>query len=183
MFSYIESDNSINEVILSGGDPLMLPLEELKNILARLDDIDHVKTIRIHSRLPIVMPESVNPQSFETKKSVVLVVHCNHPNEIDDKVKARLKELREMGVIIFNQSVLLKNINDNIDALVDLSEKLFEVGVIPYYLHILDRVKGTAHFYVNIDTARKIYFEMQERLPGYLVPKLVVETEKGKEYV
>jgi len=183
VFSYIKNDNSIDEVILSGGDPLMLPPKKLKEMLGKLSSINHVKRIRVHSRMPIVMPERVDAKLLRAKKPVVLVVHCNHPNEINNEVAKKLKLFRKYNIPVFNQSVLLKNINDSASILVDLSEKLFAVGVVPSYLHTLDKVKGAAHFYVNLEEAKKIYGKMQKRLSGYLVPKLVIEIENRKKYV
>ena len=183
VFSYIESNILINEVVLSGGDPLMLTSKKLREILDRLNSIDHIARIRIHSRLPIVMPDRIDSKLLQNKKPIILVVHCNHPNEINKEVAKKLKLLKKKNITIFNQSVLLRNINDSADILISLSEKLFACGVLPYYLHMLDKVKGSAHFYVNLDRAKKIYHIMKARLPGYLVPKLVLETKKEKKYV
>lgn len=183
VFVYIKKRPAISEVILSGGDPLMLATSELTEIMQQLAQIAHIKRLRIHSRAPIVAPERPITKLTHTRLPVVLVVHCNHPNEIDASVMQVLKTLRQTGVTLFNQSVLLRSINDNADILVTLSEKLFGAGVLPYYLHMLDKVKGAAHFYVETDRAKQIHLEMQTKLPGYLVPKLVVEIKNKKIYV
>ena len=183
VFTYLKSDPVISEIILSGGDPLMLPASELAEIIQQLAQIPHIKRLRIHSRVPIVMPEKSIHNLTQTRLPIVLVVHCNHPNEIDESVSQALSAFRQMGVTLFNQSVLLRGINDNAEVLISLSEKLFGAGVLPYYLHMLDKVKGAAHFYVETDRAKQIYLEMQAKVPGYLVPKLVVENQNRKTYV
>jgi len=183
VFVYIKKHPVISEVILSGGDPLMLAAGELTEIIQQLAKIPHIKRLRIHSRAPIVVPEWPITKLTQTRLPVVLVVHCNHPNEIDESVVRTLGAIRQTGVTLFNQSVLLRGINDNADVLVALSEKLFGAGVLPYYLHMLDKVKGAAHFYVETDRAKQIYLEMQTKLPGYLVPKLVIEIQNRKIYV
>lgn len=182
VFNYIVKHSAISEVILSGGDPLLLDNKELVEIIQQLAAISHIKRLRIHSRIPIVMPELVNFNLTQTRLPIVFVIHCNHPNEINAEVIQVLEELRRSGVTILNQSVLLRGINDKPEVLLALSEKLFNAGVLPYYLHVLDKVKGAAHFYVTISRARKIYFELQAQLAGYLVPKLVVEIE-GRKYI
>ena len=183
VFSYIKNDSTVTEVILSGGDPLMLAQGKLKEIMDQLAQIPHIKRIRIHSRVPIAMPKLITSRLIQSKIPVVLIIHCNHPNEINDDVMECLDLLRKQNITIFNQAVLLKGVNDDSEVLVALSEKLFSVGVIPCYLHILDKVKGAAHFYVNIERAKKIYSEMQKKLSGFLVPKLVVEVKNKKKYV
>jgi EF-P beta-lysylation protein EpmB len=182
-FSYIKNDKSITEVILSGGDPLMLPSDKLKWLMDQIAKIPHVKRIRIHSRVPIVMPELIKVNTIKSKLPVVLVVHCNHPNEINSKVVKCIKLLTQQNITVFNQAVLLRNINDCSRILTSLSEKLFNVGIIPYYLHILDKVKGAAHFYVGSKKAKEIYRKLQKILPGYMVPKLVVEIKNRKHYL
>jgi len=193
VFSYIKNDPTITEVILSGGDPLMLKPRELKEIMDRLAAIHHVARIRIHTRVPIVMPERITAKLLKIilpalcrggkVMPLVLVVHCNHPNEINIGVVKALTLLYKQKIPLFNQSVLLHKVNDDSATLVALSEKLFSAGVIPCYLHLLDKVKGAAHFQVNIAKAKRIYLEMQMRLPGYLVPKLVMEVKNRKKYV
>ncbi|MDR1012625.1 MAG: KamA family radical SAM protein [Coxiellaceae bacterium] len=183
VFNYIEHDSSINEIILSGGDPFMLAIQDLKEIINKLSDISHVKRIRIHSRVPIVMPEKIKMAIFNVRCPLILVIHCNHPNEINSEVENTLKLIRKKNITILNQSVLLRGINDDAKVLVNLSEKLFKVGVMPYYLHIMDKVKGAAHFYVGTTKAKEIYRKMREKLPGYLIPKLVIELQGKKEYL
>jgi L-lysine 2,3-aminomutase len=174
-FAYIKDHPKVSEVILSGGDPLMLDPDNLIKLIEWIADISHIKRLRIHSRMPIVMPERQIPSLTQTHLPIVLVVHCNHANEIDASVAQAIDELRKTGVIVFNQTVLLRGINDNAQVLISLSEKLFNAGVLPYYLHMLDKVKGAAHFYVDESRAKQIHLEMQSKLPGYLVPKLVVD--------
>jgi L-lysine 2,3-aminomutase len=183
VFTYIKDHPTISEVILSGGDPLMLVADKLIDIIKQLAKISTIKRLRIHSRVPIAMPEHIIPRLTQTRLPIILVVHCNHPNEIDSNVMRALRNLQQTGVIIFNQSVLLKGVNDNANILIALSEKLFEVGVLSYYLHLLDKVKGAAHFYVGKTRAKQIHTEIQAKLPGYLVPKLVVEIQNKKTYV
>lgn len=184
VFIYIKQHPTISEVILSGGDPLMLTTDELTAIIKGLEKIPHIKRVRIHSRVPIVMPEKViNTTLPQTHLPIILVVHSNHPNEIDDNVAHAINRLRLSGITLFNQSVLLRGINNNASILTSLSEKLFNVGIIPYYLHMLDKVKGTTHFYIDSDEAKQIHLEMQNKLPGYLVPKLVIELQSKKTYV
>jgi L-lysine 2,3-aminomutase len=183
VFNYIKNHPNINEVILSGGDPLVLNANELIKIIKLLAKIPHLKRLRIHSRVPVVTPERFIPKLTITRLPVVLVVHCNHPNEINAEVVQNLNRLHKTGVTIFNQSVLLRGINDNAKILIALSEKLFAAKVIPYYLHLLDKVTGAAHFCVNKNKAKKMHCELQKKLPGYLVPKLVVEVNNRKLYV
>ncbi len=176
---YLARDTSISEVILSGGDPLSLPDARLAPLAERLAAIPHLKYLRIHTRLPIVLPERVDGQLLDwltgTRLKPIMVVHANHAREIDDNVCAALARLARRGVTLFNQSVLLKGINDSAEALIALSQGLFDAGVTPYYLHLLDRVQGTAHFEVSETRARELMAEVRARLPGYLVPRLVRE--------
>ncbi|MDF2530050.1 MAG: epmB [Gammaproteobacteria bacterium] len=176
---YIQNDPSITEVILSGGDPLMLSDKPLQNLLHKIAEICHVKTLRIHTRLPIVLPERISDTLVEILKDsrlkTVIVVHCNHSNEIDAQVAQAFAKLKAAGVTLFNQAVLLAGVNDQVDAQVSLQQKLFENGVLPYYLHLLDKVQGSAHFLVTDEAAKQLMFEMTQRLPGYLVPKLARE--------
>ncbi len=175
----IRSDASITEVILSGGDPLILSDKYLSELVQHLVRISHVKRLRLHTRLPIVLPERVNDELLTlltgTRLQVVMVVHANHPNEIDESVNKVLQRLVEVGMTVLNQSVLLRGVNDNATTLIALSERLFNSRVLPYYLHLLDRVQGAAHFEVPIETAALLLEEMRIALPGYLVPKLVKE--------
>ena len=174
----IGGDPSITEVILSGGEPLMLTDAHLGRLLDRIAAIDHVRRVRIHTRMPVVIPQRVTPRLVEVLASVrprtVIVTHFNHANEVDD---ACVRAMRAMDrFTLLNQSVLLRGVNDDREALVDLSERLFAAGVLPYYLHMPDAVAGTAHFDVAVERALALHRQLAERLPGYLVPRLVRET-------
>lgn len=181
--AYIQNNSSIQEVILSGGDPLLLSDQRLANLIKQIGAINHIKRIRIHSRLPIVLPARISPELLAIFKqscaSIILVTHSNHGNELSDQVSAACKALKLNNCTLLNQTVLLKDINDNVQALKSLSEKLFSCGVLPYYLHLLDRARGTAHFEVMQTEAIKLHQDLQHQLPGYLVPKLVQE-QAGK---
>jgi L-lysine 2,3-aminomutase len=186
---YIKSDPTITEVILSGGDPLLLSDARLASLIRQLEAIGHIKRIRIHSRLPIVLPARVTDELVKTlalcSKQTVLVVHSNHANEINERVIAACKSLKNSGITLFNQSVLLKGVNDNAAILCELSEKLFAVGIIPYYLHLLDKATGTGHFDVAEIETKILIEQVKNTLPGYLVPKLVKEIAgaEAKQYV
>ena len=180
----IASDASIDEVILSGGDPLSLATSKLAELTDALASIPHLKRLRIHTRLPTVLPERVDAALLAWLRAlpwpVTVVVHVNHANEFDGKVDAALASLRETGaaskgIVLLNQAVLLRGVNDSVDALADLSERSFASGVLPYYLHQLDRVAGTAHFEVEDARARGLHAALAARLSGYLVPRLVRE--------
>ena len=175
----IERDDSIREVILSGGDPLMLSDDRLSELVARLENIAHLKTLRIHTRLPVVLPQRVDSSLLSwiarTRLKVVMVIHCNHGNELDGEVASALAALADHRVMLLNQSVLLKGVNDSSETLAELSWALFEQGVLPYYLHQLDRARGTGHFEVEQERAILIRDELLTILPGYLVPRLVQE--------
>ena len=179
MLDYVRDDASIHEVILSGGDPLIMPDERLNKLVASIEAIPHVKRLRIHTRLPVVIPQRVSQPLIEmlvdTRLSTVIVAHFNHANEIDKDVAIAFAALRRAGITLLNQSVLLAGVNDDDVALCDLSEALFEVGILPYYLHLPDRVRGTSPFHVDTDTAPRLHTTIQSKLPGYLVPKLVRE--------
>lgn len=181
----IAADPSISEIILSGGDPLSLSDQRLTTLTQALARIPHIKRLRLHTRLPIVLPERVNDDLLawlsSTGLQTVIVVHANHANEIDQTVGDALQQLVHEGFTVLNQAVLLKGVNDNIDALVALQERLFMYQVLPYYLHMLDKVKGAAHFDVPLATAQALMEQLRIRLPGYLVPKLVREIA-GKPY-
>jgi len=174
-------DPTIQEVILSGGDPLLLPDDRLAALAGDIASIPHVRRLRIHTRLPVVLPERVDEALVEwlaaCRLPVVIVIHVNHPQEIDVNVIRALTALEAAGATLLNQAVLLRGINDSSEVLAELSTRLFECGVLPYYLHLLDRVAGAAHFEVDEDRAREIMGDLQARLPGYLVPKLVREVE------
>jgi len=177
----LKRDKTIKEVILSGGDPLMLNDDELGSLLYA---IPKNINIRIHSRMPIAMPKRFSPSLWHLFKRLgsrlIFVAHANHPGELDGKSKKIFERLRECKATVLNQSVLLKGVNDSAKILAELSEKLFSQGVLPYYLHQLDRAQGTAHFEVPQKKAKAIFAELKELLPGYLVPRFVKET-KGKK--
>ncbi len=177
--AYIASEPSIGEVILSGGDPLSLDDDVLRDLAGEIARIPHVKRLRIHSRMPIVLPERVDDRLLSrlqaTRLRVVLVVHANHAREIDAEAAGALDRLRAAGFALFNQAVLLRGVNDDVAALRDLSEALFAAGVNPYYLHLLDRVRGAAHFALPEAAAARLVRELMAELSGYLVPRLVRE--------
>ncbi len=176
---YIAQHRQLNEVILSGGDPLMAKDHELSWLIEQIAAIPHIKRLRIHSRLPVVIPARITDELVslcaETRLQVILVTHINHANEINAELSQQLARLRAEKVTLLNQSVLLKGVNDSVPAQVALSEALFDAGVLPYYLHVLDKVQGAAHFYVSDEQARAIIAGLIEQVSGYLVPKLTRE--------
>lgn len=176
---YLRDDDSIREVILSGGDPLASSDRRLASLVSRLGEITHLKRLRIHSRLPVVIPQRVDDALLgwlgATRLQTVMVLHINHANEIDDAVIAACRRLSDIGVTLLNQSVLLRGVNDDVDTLETLSERLFDAGILPYYLHVLDPVEGAAHFDVPDDEARTLIEALRARAPGFLVPRLVRE--------
>ena len=184
--NYIESQPDVNEVIFSGGDPLTLSNRKLKLWIERLESLPQIKFLRIHSRVPIVIPNRVDEELVSLLKNsrlrIILVVHSNHAAELDDLTCARLSLLVQQQITVLNQAVLLKGINNSAQVLVDLSYRLFDAGVMPYYLHVLDKVKGAHHFDLSPKEINLIYKDVLENLPGYLVPKLVREIagEKNK---
>lgn len=175
----IRADASITEVILSGGDPLTLSDRRLAVLWQGLAAIPHLRRVRIHSRLPVVLPERIDAGFLEAWSALpldkVFVVHANHTREIDDTVRTAIAELRAADTTVLNQAVLLRGINDRLADQVELSEALFAAGVLPYYLHVLDRVAGAAHFDGSTDAAQRLAAELAAHLPGYLVPRLVRE--------
>jgi len=182
---HIKNDPSISEIILSGGDPLTLADHRLRDLIQKLSDISHLQRLRIHSRLPIILPDRINEHMIKwltnTRLKSVLVVHTNHGNELDKDVATAMQRLHDINIPVFNQSVLLKGVNDSAEILADLSERLFDIGIIPYYLHMLDPVAGAAHFKVDEASARSIMLKLYKTLPGYLVPRLVREIA-GSQY-
>ncbi|MBA2481327.1 MAG: EF-P beta-lysylation protein EpmB [Planctomycetes bacterium] len=172
-------DGSLRELILSGGDPLTLPDEQLSEIARAAGAVPHLQRLRIHSRLPVVLPERVDDRLLEwftgARLSPVMVIHANHPRELSASVASACSRMRRAGITLLNQSVLLRGVNDSVDTLVALSERLFEIGVMPYYLHALDRVAGSAHFEVEDERAAGLMRSIAARLPGYLIPKWVRE--------
>jgi len=183
---YIESQPDINEVIFSGGDPLTLSNRKLKLWIDRLESLAQIKFLRIHSRVPIVIPNRVDKELVSLLKNsrlrIILVVHSNHAAELDDFTCAKLSLLAQQQITVLNQAVLLNGVNNSAQVLVDLSYRLFDAGVMPYYLHVLDKVKGAHHFDLSPEQINLIYKDVLESLPGYLVPKLVREIagEKNK---
>ncbi|MCS4504404.1 EF-P beta-lysylation protein EpmB [Arhodomonas aquaeolei] len=175
----LRGDPSIEEVILSGGDPLSLSDRRLAALAEGLAGIGRVRRLRVHTRLPVVLPERVDDGLLDwlagTRLAPVMVIHANHPAELDGDVAAALARLRENGVTLLNQTVLLRGVNDAVATLAALSERLFEQGVMPYYLHLLDPVRGAGHFDVDEREAAGLMRGLADRLPGYLVPRLVRE--------
>jgi EF-P beta-lysylation protein EpmB len=184
---YIADDPSIKEVILSGGDPLVASDRQLAELVEQIADIPHVSRLRVHSRLPIVIPQRITDDCLAwltgSRLQAVMVIHCNHPNELDSEVGTALEKMANAGVTLLNQSVLLGGINDNLAALIALSETLHRYRVLPYYLHLLDRVKGAAHFDTDENQAKQLISQMMTHLPGYLVPKLVREVSNQRSKV
>jgi L-lysine 2,3-aminomutase len=176
---HLRHDSSISELILSGGDPLALATSKLEELSHGLAAIPHVTRLRIHTRLPVVLPERIDASFLSWLGALplqkVVVLHANHANELDASVEAACARLHDAGVTLLNQSVLLRGVNDDGGVLAELSERLFAVGVLPYYLHQLDRVQGTAHFEVDDARAQALVDTLRARVPGYLVPKLVRE--------
>lgn len=176
---YLQESPQINEVILSGGDPLSLNNRQLFLWLERLESVKTVQTLRIHSRVPIVIPQRLDDELLkrlsQSRLNVVLVVHCNHANEINDETAYYLRKIRKNNIHALNQSVLLKGVNDTLASLTDLSYRLFECGILPYYLHALDQVQGASHFEVEGKKMYNLYQQLLATLSGYLVPKLVRE--------
>ena len=176
---YIATHPELDEIIFSGGDPLMAKDHELDWLLTQLEGIAHIKRLRIHSRLPIVIPARITDELVarldRSRLQILLVNHINHANEIDSAFRFAMARLRSIGVTLLNQSVLLRDVNDNARTLADLSNALFDAGVMPYYLHVLDRVQGAAHFMVSDEEARQIMRELLTLVSGYMVPKLARE--------
>jgi EF-P beta-lysylation protein EpmB len=176
---HLRENPSITELILSGGDPLALATSKLEELGHGLAELPHVVRLRIHTRLPVVLPERIDAALLAWLRALplqkVVVLHANHANELDAGVDEACARLRDAGCTLLNQSVLLRGVNDQADILAQLSERLFAAGVLPYYLHQLDRVRGVAHFEVDDARARALVDALRAQLPGYLVPKLVRE--------
>ncbi|MFO7304859.1 MAG: EF-P beta-lysylation protein EpmB [Gammaproteobacteria bacterium] len=175
----LQADATLSEVILSGGDPLSLSDRRLRELTDKLACIPHIRRLRIHTRYPVVLPARIDEELLNWLQSLpiqrVIVIHANHPREIDEEVIAGCRALAAAGATLLNQSVLLAGVNDSPDTLAELSEALFAAGVLPYYLHMLDRVQGAAHFEVPIERALALHEALAARLPGYLLPRLVRE--------
>ena len=180
---YIKADTRIHEVILSGGDPLLAKNNILEALVLQISSIAQIRTLRIHTRIPVVLPERIDDGLLSCLKSTplskVIVLHCNHPQELNQSVAESCEKLRNAGCHLLNQSVYLKGINNDANILAKLSEQLFACGVIPYYLHVLDKVQGAAHFDTQMNEVLATFHELQRLLPGYLVPRLARE-EAGK---
>ncbi|BCB08391.1 EF-P beta-lysylation protein EpmB [Vreelandella venusta] len=176
---YLRTDTSLNEAILSGGDPLAANDRQLAWLVEQLENIPHLKRLRIHTRLPVVIPDRIDDALLgwlaATRLQKVMVLHINHANEIDQAVIDACTRLKQAGVTLLNQSVLLRGINDSVSTLATLSERLFEAGVLPYYLHVVDPVQGAAHFDVPDAEAKALVKQLLEHLPGFLMPRLVRE--------
>lgn len=178
--AYIAADPLITEVILSGGDPLVAPDRLLAALVARIATIPHVRSLRIHSRLPVLIPSRINAAFMEwfcsSRLKPILVTHVNHPQELDSAFIGAMHALQARGVTLLNQSVLLRGINNTVETLKLLSERLFfDAAISPYYLHMLDKVQGAAHFDVNLLEAQTLMHALRAVLPGYLVPRLAQE--------
>jgi L-lysine 2,3-aminomutase len=176
---HIAADSTITEVILSGGDPLLVADADLQRLVDQLADIPHLKRLRVHSRMPIVLPARVTEELLATLTSshlqAVMVVHSNHGNEIDGEVATGFRQMLDRNIPVLNQAVLLAGVNNDVDSLSELSEKLFAAGALPYYLHLLDKVQGAAHFDVSAERGLELISALENQLPGYLVPRLVRE--------
>lgn len=184
--NYIATHPELDEIILSGGDPLMAKDNEIAFLISELEKIPHIKRLRIHTRLAVVIPSRITQQLSQlfaqSRLQIIVVTHINHPNEIDNEVTRAIWQLKQSNVLVLNQSVMLKNINDNVEVLAQLSNKLFDSGILPYYIHLLDKVQGAAHFFVDDKTAKQLMKQLAEKVSGYLVPKLAREIggEKSK---
>jgi EF-P beta-lysylation protein EpmB len=176
---YLKTKPEINEIIYSGGDPLVANDNFLSWLTQQIESIKHIKRLRIHTRLPVVIPSRIDNQLLDwlsnTRLKPTMVLHINHANEIDSKLYQSVELLKKAGITVLNQSVLLKGVNDSSVQLITLSEKLFDAGIMPYYLHMLDPVQGASHFDIPADRAIEIFHQIQAELPGFLLPKLVQE--------
>ncbi len=179
--AYLAQDASIEEIILSGGDPLSLDNKRLGHLIEDLEAIPHIKRLRFHSRFPIGIPERIDSDFLELLKNsrfqIWFVTHCNHPTELDNEILAHLKEIQKLGIPVINQSVLLKGVNDNAATLSKLSKIFINSGITPYYLHQLDRVEGAHHFEVSSEIGKALIRELAKELPGYALPQYVQEIE------
>lgn len=175
----LRADESIRELILSGGDPLSLSDSTLEALFRDLEKIPHLRHLRFHTRFPVGIPERID-ESFISLLATLrfrlwFVLHINHPREVDSELVARLAELQKIGVVLLNQTVLLRGVNDSVAVLKELSQTLVEAGILPYYLHQLDRVQGAHHFEVEQEIGLQIMQELTASLPGYAVPRYVQE--------
>lgn len=177
--AYLRAHPEVHEVILSGGDPLTLSTQSLTTLTDQLKDLPQLKTLRIHSRMVTVLPDRIDPAFLKWLDSLpwrkVLVTHINHAGELTDNAMSSIRQLKKHHITLLNQSVLLKGVNDQPESLIELSHRLFDYGILPYYLHLFDQVQNATHFDVDVNRAQSIYNEMRRQLPGYLLPKLVKE--------
>jgi EF-P beta-lysylation protein EpmB len=175
----IAKQPSLSEILLSGGDPLSLSDAQLRHLLHKLNQIPHLKRIRFHTRFPIGIPERIDESFLQllhsSSKQIIFVIHCNHPNEFDEEIFQSIKKIQRLGIPVLSQSVLLCNINDNVEALKKLFLLLSDNGIIPYYLHQLDRVQGTMHFEVPEEKGKQLMSQLGALVPGYALPKYVRE--------
>jgi len=183
---YLRKHKEIWEVILSGGDPLMLSDKRIEEILRNLSEIPHIKTIRIHTRIPVVAPERITKNftkmisKFSNSKKIIFVIHLNHPREITKELAKISNILSSKNIMLLSQSVLLKGVNDSAKTLSELFRGLIEIGIKPYYLHQLDPSIGTSHFAVPLTKARAIYKSLRGNLSGICIPEFMIEQPKGK---
>ncbi|QJC32447.1 KamA family radical SAM protein [Enterobacteriaceae endosymbiont of Donacia dentata] len=189
IINYIKKHREINEVIFSGGDPLIINDHKINLLINDIQKISHIKTLRIHTRIISVIPERITTNLIKIfnkyKLNIIIVTHINHPNEISENLFNKVNLLKKTGVTILNQSVLLKNINDDYKTLIKLSNNLFNIGILPYYLHLLDKVEGSQHFNVSESKAKKIMIKMLPFLSGFLVPRLIKDIygKKSKNFI
>ena len=178
-FDWLKTHTDIEEVILSGGDLLALPTKRLQEIFLHLENIPHIQRIRIHTRFPIGIPERIDSQLLDIfaqcRKQIVVALHVNHPKELDDDIAEALGQLRALNILLLSQTVLLKGVNDSASTLKELMQALTKIGVLPYYLHQLDRVQGASHFEVTAEKGKELIASLQATLSGYMVPKYVQE--------
>ncbi|OCA53268.1 EF-P beta-lysylation protein EpmB [Photorhabdus namnaonensis] len=176
---YIQQHPELDEIIFSGGDPLMAKDHELDWLISNLEKISHIKRLRIHTRLPVVIPARITTtlcdRLAQSRLQVLMVTHINHANEIDQSLRNSMMLLKQAGITLLNQSVLLRGVNNHSDILADLSNALFDAGILPYYIHVLDKVQGAAHFMVNDEEAKELIRELLTKISGYLVPRLARE--------
>jgi EF-P beta-lysylation protein EpmB len=177
--TYLMEHPQVNEVILSGGDPMILNNDYFKTLIEKLQHVPYIRFFRIHSRIPVVLPSRIETAWIDLWANCAwqktMVTHINHAQEINHEVTEKINALKNHGWMVLNQSVLLSGVNDNLQAQINLSHALIQAGILPYYLHLLDDVQGAAHFKVNIDKALSLYQQMQKNLSGYMLPKLVKE--------
>jgi len=184
IIDYIQQHPDVNEVILSGGDPLMCKDKQLIELIEQLEALPQLTRLRIHTRLPVVIPSRITSTLINSlqhsRLKIIMVLHINHAQEIDDPFASAMQRCHQAGIQLLNQGVLLKGINDNVESLVALSEALFSVNILPYYLFLLDKVQGAAHFDITETRAQQLHQQMQAELPGYLVPRLSREVAGQK---